>query len=140
MVLRTTASSIRDTRDLLRRPDWRIIGAVAYLWCDIAVLIACFAAAGATPALAPVVLAYQIAYLSNVIPIPGGIGVLDGSMVGALVLYGVRATPAAAATLVYHAISLWIPAAVGHRGVSAAAPATRRAAPRCARRPPHARR
>ena len=58
-------------------------------------------------------LAYQIGYLSNVIPIPGGIGVLDGSMVGMLVLYGVAATPAAAATIVYHAIALWIPAMWG---------------------------
>jgi len=48
-----------------------------------------------------------------VIPIPGGIGVLDGSMIGMLVLYGVAATPAAAATIVYHAIALWIPAMWG---------------------------
>ena len=59
------------------------------------------------------VLAYQIAYLSNLIPIPGGIGVLDGSFVGMLVLYGVNATTATAATVVYHAISLWIPAMWG---------------------------
>jgi uncharacterized protein (TIRG00374 family) len=59
------------------------------------------------------VLAYQIGYLSNLIPIPGGLGVLDGSFVGMLVLYGVNATTATAVTLVYHAISLWIPAAWG---------------------------
>jgi uncharacterized membrane protein YbhN (UPF0104 family) len=88
---------------------WR----VRYLWCDIAVLAACFAATGHSPPLAAIVLAYQIGYLSNLIPIPGGIGVLDGSMVGMLVLYGVAATPAAAATIVYHAISLWIPAMWG---------------------------
>ena len=40
-------------------------------------------------------------------------GVLDGSMVGMLVLYGVAATPAAAATIVYPAIPLWIPAIWG---------------------------
>jgi uncharacterized membrane protein YbhN (UPF0104 family) len=57
--------------------------------------------------------AYQVGYLSNVIPIPGGIGVLDRSMGGMLVLYGVAATPAAAATIVYHAIALWIPAMWG---------------------------
>ena len=65
------------------------------------------------PPLAPVVLAYQIAYLSNFIPVPGGIGVLDGSMIGMLVLYGVGGTVATAATLVYHAISLWVPAVWG---------------------------
>ena len=95
------------------RPDWRIIGAIGYLWFDIAVLFACFAAAGHVPPLAPVVLAYQIGYLSNFIPVPGGIGVLDGSMIGMLVLYGVGGTVATAATLVYHAISLWVPAIWG---------------------------
>ncbi len=112
-LLQMTADSVRDTRHLLLKPDWRIIGAVAYLWCDIAVLVACFAATGHTPPLAAIILAYQIGYLSNLIPIPGGIGILDGSMIAMLVLYGIAATPAAAATLVYHAISLWIPAAWG---------------------------
>ena len=58
-------------------------------------------------------LAYQIGYLSNFIPIPGNIGVLDGSLVGMLVVYGVDATDATAATLVYHAIALWVPALWG---------------------------
>ncbi|HUO72396.1 MAG TPA: lysylphosphatidylglycerol synthase domain-containing protein [Solirubrobacteraceae bacterium] len=65
------------------------------------------------PPLAPVVLAYQIGYLSNFIPVPGGIGVLDGSMIGMLVLYGLGGTVATAATLAYHAISLWVPALWG---------------------------
>ena len=86
------AVSIRATRELLTTPDWRIIGAIAFLWCDIAVLAACFAAAGPVPPLATIVLAYQIGYLSNLIPIPGNIGVLDGSLVGMFVLYGVSAT------------------------------------------------
>jgi uncharacterized protein (TIRG00374 family) len=109
----TIATSIRQTYELLRRPDWRIVGSIAYLWCDIAVLAVCFAAAGASLPLSALVLAYQIAYLSNLIPVPGGIGVLDGSLVGMLVLYGAKGTPALAATVVYHAISLWIPALWG---------------------------
>jgi uncharacterized membrane protein YbhN (UPF0104 family) len=112
-LLTTTAESVRATRDLLLRPDWRLVGAFAYLWCDIAVLAVCFAATGHSPPLTAIVLAYQIGYLSNIIPIPGGIGILDGSMVGMLVLYGVAATPAAAATIVYHGIALWIPATWG---------------------------
>jgi uncharacterized membrane protein YbhN (UPF0104 family) len=112
-VLTQTAATVRDTRRLVFHPDWRIVGAIGYLWFDIAVLFACFAAAGETPPLAPVVLAYQIGYLSNFIPVPGGIGVLDGSMIGMLVLYGIGGTVATAATLVYHAISLWVPAVWG---------------------------
>jgi uncharacterized membrane protein YbhN (UPF0104 family) len=111
--LTETAASVRDTKRLVFHPDWRIVGAIGYLWFDIAVLFACFAAAGHTPPLAPVVLAYQIGYLSNFIPVPGGIGILDGSMIGMLVLYGVGGTVATAATLVYHVISLWVPAILG---------------------------
>src|SRR6202042_3823196 len=107
------AVTIRATRQVLFTRDWRIIGAIAFLWCDIAVLAACFAAAGTVPPLATIVLAYQIGYLSNVIPIPGNIGVLDGSLVGMFVLYGVSATLATAATVVYHAIALWVPAMWG---------------------------
>ena len=111
--LTETAASVRDTKRLVFHPDWRILGAIGYLWFDIAVLFACFAAAGHVPPLAPVVLAYQIGYLSNFIPIPGGIGVLDGSMIGMLVIYGLGGTVATAATLAYHAISLWVPAIWG---------------------------
>ena len=113
-LLEETAISIRLTEQVLFRWDWRIIGAIAYLWCDIGVLMACFAAAGPVPPLAVVVLAYQIGYLSNVIPVPGGIGVLDGSLVGMFALYGgTAASLATAATVVYHAISLWVPALWG---------------------------
>jgi len=107
------AASIRLTEQVIFTPDWRIIGAIAFLWCDIAVLAACFAAAGVVPPLSTIVLAYQIGYLSNLIPVPGNIGVLDGSLVGMFVLFGVSATLATAATVVYHAIALWIPAMWG---------------------------
>jgi uncharacterized protein (TIRG00374 family) len=113
-VLCETAKTIRLTEQVLFRWDWRIIGAIAFLWCDIAVLAACFAAAaGNVPPLAPLVLAYQIGYMSNLVPVPGSIGVLDGSLVGMLVLYGASATIATAATVVYHAIALWVPAMWG---------------------------
>ncbi len=105
--------TIRATAALLFSFDWRLLAAFAYLWFDIAVLWICFVALGHSPPLTTVVLAYQIGYLSNVIPIPGGIGVLDGSFVGMFVLFGVSGTVAASATLVYHAIALWIPATWG---------------------------
>jgi uncharacterized membrane protein YbhN (UPF0104 family) len=108
-VLRAVALTIRDTRTTLLRPDWRLLGAFAYLWCDIGVLWACFHATGHEPPIAVIVLAYQIGYLANVVPIPGNVGVLEGSFVGMFVLYGASATTAAAASVVYHAIALWIP-------------------------------
>jgi uncharacterized membrane protein YbhN (UPF0104 family) len=115
-VLHATATTIRATRHTLLRPDWRLLGAIGYLWCDIGVLWACFQAIGHTPPIGVIVLSYQIGYLANVLPIPGNIGVLEGSFVGMLVLYGVHAAPAAAAAVVYHAIALWIPAIWGTFG------------------------
>lgn len=100
---------IPAARDALTRPSWRLIGALGYLLFDIAVLWATFAAVGPLPPLAPLIVAYLVGYLANTIPIPGGIGVLDSGLVGALTLYGLPVTHAAAAVLVYHAIAFWIP-------------------------------
>jgi uncharacterized membrane protein YbhN (UPF0104 family) len=91
-VIRETSITIRETERKLFTSDWRVLGSFGYLWFDIGVLAACFAAAGRVPPLATIVLAYQIGYLANVIPIPGNVGILDGSIVGMFVLYGVNGT------------------------------------------------
>lgn len=110
---RATARTVRDTRAALFSPDWRLVGAFGYLWFNIAVLWACFLAIGHSPPLMVIVLAYQIGWLANILPVPGSVGVLEGSFVGMFLLYHVKATPAAAASVVYHAITLWIPLAWG---------------------------
>ena len=51
----------------------------------------------------------MIGYAANSLPVPGGIGVLDGGLVAALVLYGTPVMPATAAVLIYHTIAFWIP-------------------------------
>jgi uncharacterized membrane protein YbhN (UPF0104 family) len=111
--LNETAVTIRLAEKVVFSMDWRTVGAFAYLWCDIGVLVLCFAAAGHVPPIATIVLAYQIGYISNLIPIPGGIGVLDGSFVGMFVLFGVPVSLVASSTVVYHAISLWVPSLWG---------------------------
>jgi uncharacterized membrane protein YbhN (UPF0104 family) len=100
---------IPSARLALARPGWRLLGAIGYLLFDIAVLWTTFAATGLRPPVAPLVLAYLIGYLANATPVPGGIGVLDAGLVGALALYGLPVTRAAAAVLVYHAIAFWLP-------------------------------
>jgi uncharacterized membrane protein YbhN (UPF0104 family) len=100
---------IPDARQALTQPNWRLLGAVGFLLFDIAVLWTTFAAVGPLPPLTPLIVAYLAGYLANVIPVPGGIGVLDSGLVGALTLYGLPVTHAAAAVLVYHAIAFWIP-------------------------------
>jgi uncharacterized membrane protein YbhN (UPF0104 family) len=108
--LRGISAGVEDAeRTALRHPSWRLAGALGYLAFDIAVLWVCLRALGAAPSLPGLVLAYNIGYLANALPIPGGIGVLDAGLTGALALYGVAPAHAAAAVLVYHAVALWVP-------------------------------
>ena len=103
------AAGIGRARHSLRRPSWRLLGAFGYLGFDIAALGATFAAAGHPLPAAPLVLGYLIGYLGNLIPVPGGFGVLEGGLAGALIAYGAPATQATAAVIIYHAIAFWIP-------------------------------
>jgi hypothetical protein len=106
-----------------------MLGAIGYLGFDIAVLGLACAGVGHPIPVPSLVLAYLIGYAANALPVPGGIGVLEGGLVGALVLYGAPAAPATAAVLIYHTIAFWIPSLGGAvaYGLTAAA---RRAAPR----------
>jgi len=107
------ASGIVRARRSLLAPSWRLLGAAGYLGLDIAALGATFAATGHPLPLAPLVLGYLIGYLANLIPVPGGFGVLEGGLAGTLIAYGAPATQAAAAVIVYHAIAFWIPSLSG---------------------------
>jgi uncharacterized membrane protein YbhN (UPF0104 family) len=111
--LHTTGRVVEDAKDEVKHPSWRLLGAVGYLWFDIAMMWVSFRAFGTAPPVGALTLAFLIGYLGNVIPVPGGIGALDGGLTGALVLYGADPASAAAAVLVYHAIVLWIPTLLG---------------------------
>ena len=111
-----TADWVRDTAVVAIERDWRVLGSISYLLFDIAVLWACLRAVGASAAVLALVVGYQVGYLANLVPIPGAIGVLEGGLLGALVLYGLPAEPAAAAVVMYHAIALWVPALGGTLG------------------------
>jgi uncharacterized membrane protein YbhN (UPF0104 family) len=107
-------NGIRDTGRLLRSGRWQAIaGAIGYLGFDIAALIAGFAAFGGGVPLAPLVFGYVIGQLGGLIPIPAGIGGIDGGLIGALALYGSSLSQAAAAVLAYRAFQLGVPAALG---------------------------
>ncbi|HUA05698.1 MAG TPA: lysylphosphatidylglycerol synthase transmembrane domain-containing protein [Solirubrobacteraceae bacterium] len=130
------AAGIDRARRSLRAPNWRLLGAAGYLGFDIAALGATFAATGHPVGVAPLVLGYLIGYLANLIPIPGGFGVLEGGLAGTLIAYGAPATQATAAVIVYHAIAFWIPSLGGllgfallRRRLDADAPAAQRPAP-----------
>jgi uncharacterized membrane protein YbhN (UPF0104 family) len=114
--LSETAAWVRDTESVAFTADWRLLGVIGYLLFDIAVLWVCLRAVGVAAPLMPLVLGYQIGYMANILPIPGGVGVLEGGLLGALLLYGLPAAPTAAAVVLYHAIALWVPTLGGTLG------------------------
>ena len=105
---------MREAGLVLRRHDWRVIaGSLGYWAFDNAVLWACFRAFGESPAITLVLMAYLIGQLGGLLPLPGGIGGIDGGLIGALIVYGVPAAAAAAAVLSYRVILFWLPLLLG---------------------------
>ena len=107
------ADAVDEAGRSLRQPDWRLLGGAGYSLFDMAALWAACAATGHAPSFAALIVAYNIGYLASILPIPAGIGVLDGGLAAALIVYGASPSAALAAVLVYHALALWIPALCG---------------------------
>lgn len=99
---------------LLRGRSRGLLGAAGYYAFDNAVLWATFKAFGhAHPPIATLVMAYLIGSAAGSLPVPAGIGVVEGGMIGLLVLYGAPATCAGIAVLAYRAVSTGLPLALG---------------------------
>jgi uncharacterized membrane protein YbhN (UPF0104 family) len=108
------ASGMIEAGRLLRTGDPLLIGgAIGYWLFDNLVLLAAFHAFGVAPPLTIVSMAYLIGQLGGALPLPGGLGGIDGGLIGALILYGVAAAPAAAAVLLYRVILFWVPLVMG---------------------------
>jgi uncharacterized membrane protein YbhN (UPF0104 family) len=62
-----------------------------------------------------VLMGYLIGQLGGLLPLPGGLGGIDGGLLGALVVYGLPATTATMATaiLAYRVILFWLPLLLG---------------------------
>ena len=86
-----------------------LAGAMAYYAFDNAVLWAAFHASGGAPAVSVVVMGYVVGSLGTVLPLPAGIGAVEGGLFGALVLYGAPAAPTAGAVLLYRGVSVSLP-------------------------------
>jgi uncharacterized membrane protein YbhN (UPF0104 family) len=90
-----------------------IAGSVGYWAWDNAVLWATYHAFGASVPLTIVLMGYLIGQLGGLLPIPGGVGGLDGGLIGTLIVYGAPAAATAAAVLAYRVILFWLPLLVG---------------------------
>jgi uncharacterized protein (TIRG00374 family) len=90
-----------------------ILGGVVYWGFDIATLWASLHAFGTPPPYAAIIMAYFVGQLANALPLPGGIGGVEGGMIGALLAFGAHASLAVLGVLAYRLISFWLPTLPG---------------------------
>jgi uncharacterized protein (TIRG00374 family) len=90
-----------------------ITGAIGYWAWDNAVLWATFQAFDHSPPLTVILMAYLIGQLGGLLPLPGGLGGIDGGLIGTLIVYGTPAAVTTAAVLTYRVILFWLPLLVG---------------------------
>jgi uncharacterized membrane protein YbhN (UPF0104 family) len=112
-VLAPVGRGVRDARRLLRSGNLALVGALMWWGFDIAVLWACFHAFGAPPSFAVITVAYFVGTLANTLPLPGGVGGVDGGMIGALIAFGVEPELALISVLAYRGFAFWLPIAPG---------------------------
>jgi uncharacterized protein (TIRG00374 family) len=112
-VPRSLRVGLRAALEMLKRRDRSLLGAVASWGFDIAALGAAFHAFGDAPPVAVLVMAYVVGTLANALPLPGGIGGVEGGLIGAFLAFGVPGSLAVLAVLGYRTISYWLPALPG---------------------------
>jgi uncharacterized protein (TIRG00374 family) len=110
---RSLQSGLRAAIAMLRRRDPSVLGAVVAWGFDIGTLWASFQAFGHAPPAAVLVMGYYVGTLANTLPLPGGIGGVEGGMIGSFLAFGVNGSLAVLAVLAYRTISYWLPTVPG---------------------------
>jgi len=109
----TVSEGTREAMHHLRSRDPALLGSIAFWGFNIAVLWASFRAFGEAPPLAVIVMGYFVGMLGNLLPLPGGVGGVDGGMIGAFVAFDVSLGGATVAVLTYRAFAFWLPTIPG---------------------------
>jgi uncharacterized membrane protein YbhN (UPF0104 family) len=118
-VVSSVLGSVRraaDSATTVRRRDWLLAALFSALnWlADLLCLVAAARAVGVIVPLAALGGAYLVAQAVRQIPItPGGIGVIEASLLVALVSAGAAQAPATAAVLIYRIVSCWAIVPIG---------------------------
>jgi uncharacterized protein (TIRG00374 family) len=110
---RTLHGGVTTSLDVLAHPKAGLTGAVTYWAFDIATLWTGFRAFGANVPIAVLVIGYFVGQLANALPIPGGIGGVEGGMIGTFIAFGINGSTAVLAVLAYRLISFWLPVLPG---------------------------
>jgi uncharacterized protein (TIRG00374 family) len=104
----------REAVEIVRSGNVAVIaGAIGYWAFDNAVLWATFEAFGEAPPLSVILLAYLIGQLGGLLPIPGGVGGIDGGLIGTFIVFGADPAATVAAVFTYRLILFWLPLVVG---------------------------
>ncbi len=106
----------RDTVIKVLGANWRraVLLCTGRLLFDFCCLLAALWATGSHPRPALVLLAYAAAGVIGLLPItPGGLGIVEATLSGMLVLAGVPAGDALLATLAYRIACYWLPVLAG---------------------------
>ena len=110
---RSLQEGLRAALAMTRRRDPSILGAVVAWGFDIGALWASFRAFGHSPPAAVLVMGYYVGTLANTLPLPGGVGGVEGGMIGSFLAFGVNGSLAVIAVLAYRTISYWLPTIPG---------------------------
>jgi uncharacterized protein (TIRG00374 family) len=109
----TLTAGVRTAIDVLHERPLAPIGAAAYWGFDIAALWMSFRAFGQSLPVAVAIMGYFIGTLGSLLPLPGGLGGVEGGMIGAFAAFGVPGGRAVIGVLAYRAIAFWLPTIPG---------------------------
>jgi uncharacterized protein (TIRG00374 family) len=109
----SVGSGVREAIALVRERRVGLLGAIAYWAFDIACLGLSFKAFNEDVPIAVLVMGYFVGTLGSLLPLPGGIGGIEGGMIGAFAAFGIPAERAVVSVLAYRAISFWLPTIPG---------------------------
>jgi putative heme transporter len=107
------AAGVRTALECARTRRVGLLGAPAWWGFDICVLWAAFHAFGSAPPFSVIWMAYFVGMFGNLLPLPGGLGGVEGGMIGAFAAFGVEFKLAVLAVISYRAISFWLPTLPG---------------------------
>ena len=105
----SASAGMRDALEHVRSRDPALAGAVLFWAFQILVLWAAFRAFGDAPPAAVLVQAFFVGMLGNLLPMPGGVGGVEGGMIASFVAFGVDGGLAVVAVLAYRAFTFWLP-------------------------------
>jgi uncharacterized protein (TIRG00374 family) len=105
----SASAGMRDALAHLRSADPALLGAILFWAFQVLVLWAAFKAFGEAPPWAVLVQAFFCGMLGNLLPMPGGVGGVEGGMIGSLAAFDVDGGLAVVVVLVFRAFTFWLP-------------------------------